>query len=293
MRLVLRTLILMQHQHIDLTRIKLHAVSSGNGPLVLFLHGFPEFWYSWRHQLPAFAAAGYRALAVDLRGYNESEKPGEMPAYAAVEVVADIVQLLRHETASPACVVGHDWGGIIAWRLAALYPELVDKLVILNAPHPLVYARTLRTNFAQWLRSSYVGLFQIPGVAEAVLRAGNFWAIERGFRRASNPAAFTAADIERYKQALTVPGALTGGLNYYRAALWRPRSLFEQPQQVAAPTLVIWGERDPFLSVDLLRGLDRWAPRLRIERIKQASHWVQNEAPAEVNRLIIDFISRE
>jgi epoxide hydrolase 4 len=280
----------MEHLNLELGRIKLHAATAGHGPLVVLLHGFPEFWYSWRHQLAPLAAAGFHAIAPDMRGYNESAKPRGIHSYAVQELVDDVLALIKRESAGPAYLVGHDWGGVVAWRFAALHPELTRRLVILNAPHPAAYARTLRRSLAQWFKSSYVGLFQIPGLAEFVLRRGDYWLIERALRRTPNTNAFSDEDIARYKAALSVPGALTSALNYYRAALWHPRSVFREPQTIKAPTLVIWGEQDSFLSLDLLQDLERWTPDLRIERIATAGHWVQNEAPEEVNRLLLQFL---
>jgi len=278
----------VQHQRQTVGPIQLHLASCGEGPAVVLLHGFPEFWYSWRRQLPALAAAGLRAIAPDLRGYNESDRPPGVGQYRAKLLVEDLASLLRSQPDGQAIVVGHDWGGILAWRLAALHPELVRKLVILNAPHPARYRSSLLTNPMQWLRSSYVGVFQLPYVAEYLISAADFRVVERAFRtQPKHKEAFNDEDIARYKDALR--RGLSEPLNYYRAALRYGGDLFSPPHRIEAATLVIWGENDPFLSTQQLHGLDKYVPNLRIVRLPGISHWVQNDAADEVNKLLLDF----
>ena len=278
----------IQHRFENVGPIRLHLAMCGEGPPVVLLHGFPEFWYSWRQQLPALAAAGFQAIAPDLRGYNESDRPPGVANYRAKLLVEDLANLIRSLAGGQAVVVGHDWGGILAWRLAALHPELVQKLVILNAPHPAHYRRTLMTNPMQWLRSSYVGVFALPYLPERLIAAGDFRVIERGFRtQPKHKDAFTDEDIARYKQALR--RGLTEPLNYYRAALRYGSDLFSPPHEIAAPTLVIWGENDPFLSTQLTRGLDEYVQNLQVVRLPGISHWVQNDAADEVNDFLIGF----
>jgi pimeloyl-ACP methyl ester carboxylesterase len=279
-----------QHREVNLGRVRLHCVEAGSGPPVLLLHGFPEFWYSWRHQLPALAAAGFHALAPDLPGYNLSSKPPGVGSYRVEALVEDLVGLLRSTGHDRAVVVGHDWGGVLAWHMAAFHPERVERLVVLNAPHPAAYRRELGSA-DQRNRSWYVFFFQLPLLPELFLRRGNFSALDRLLRGTLRPDAFTEADVALYKQALRRPGALTAALNYYRAALrrgWRRDPRLEQPLRV--PTLVVWGERDAFLSPRLLDGLEKWAPGVRIERLAGVSHWVQNDAPEQVNRLLLGFL---
>jgi pimeloyl-ACP methyl ester carboxylesterase len=270
----------------------LHAVTAGEGPLIILLHGFPEFWYSWRHQFPALAQAGYRVLAPDLRGYNTSDKPAGVWAYAMDHLVDDVVQLIERESHGPAYLVGHDWGGVIAWRCAALHPRLIKKLAILNAPHPEAYRRLLWRSPTQWLRSSYAGFFQFPWLPEFLLRRADHWLIERALRRHAASGAFSDADIAAYKEALRVPGALTSALNYYRAALWHSPCLFSEPQQVTVPTLLIWGERDPYLSPKLTQNLEPLVPNLRVKLLPSIGHWVQSEAPQTVNQVLMEFYGR-
>lgn len=280
------------HKEMKVGAVRLHYVEAGQGEPVVLLHGFPEFWYSWRRQLPALAAAGFHALAPDLRGYNESDRPEGVANYRVRRLVEDLVGLIRGLDLGPAYVVGHDWGGVLAWRLAALHPELVRKLAILNAPHPMAFRAELRRNPGQWLRSAYALFFQLPWLPELVIRASDFALLDRSLRRQPvHPQAFTPEDIAAYKQALRCPGGLTAPLNYYRAALRYQRDLDSPPQTITVPTLVIWGEQDPFLSVRLTEDLAPWVPELRVQRLADASHWVQNDVPDRVNSLLVRFFT--
>jgi len=289
--------------------ITLRYLEAGAGPLVLFLHGFPDFSYGWRHQLTALAAAGYRAVAPDLRGYNRSSKPRRVAAYDLPVLGADVAALVRalgEERA--AAIVGHDWGGVIAWHVAEQRPELLERLVILNAPHPAAFARELATP-DQVARSAYVFFFQLPWLPEFVLRAGGSYApLLRALRRmVKRPGAMTDTDLARRRDALAQPGALTAALNYYRAfgrrlarrAVRRAIArLFggagagrgERSATVQAPTLLLWGERDPALGVRLTEGLERWVPRLEVRRFPKAGHWVQLDEPDVVSEAIVEWV---
>jgi pimeloyl-ACP methyl ester carboxylesterase len=281
------------HREAVVNGVRLHYVEAGKGPLVVLLHGFPEFWYSWRRQLPALAAAGFRALAPDLRGYNESDKPPGVHPYRLETLVEDVRALIRHAGEERAAVAGHDWGGLIAWHLALRQPQAVTKLLVLNAPHPNAFLRELRTP-AQWLRSSYILFFQLPRLPEMVFRSGDFALLERCFRREPvHPGAFSPEEIGYYKRALARPGALTAALNYYRAAFRGWPKAARPIDSIHVPTLLIWGEQDRYLGARLTEGLDPWVPHLRVERLADASHWVQNDAPERVNRLMIDFLRKD
>lgn len=272
--------------------VRLHFEEAGDGCPVVLLHGFPEFSYCWRHQIPALAAAGFRAIAPDLRGYNLSERPTGIRNYRVNCLVDDVARLIVQRANGKAHVIGHDWGGVLAWRLAAKYPELVHKLVVLNAPHPAAYLRTVKRNPIQWLRSWYVLFFQLPWLPERLIRSRDFALLERAWKSDPvNAGAFSEDDIARYKEALRQPGALTAAINYYRAAMWWPGDLYGEPQTVSATTLLIWGKKDRYLGLDLAEGLETWVPDLRVERLPQASHWVQNDAPDVVNRLLVEFLT--
>ncbi|MBC7855406.1 MAG: alpha/beta hydrolase [Pirellulaceae bacterium] len=277
---------------VSATSVHLHVDEAGQGDPVVLLHGFPEFSYCWRHQMPALAAAGFRAVAPDLRGYNLSDRPLGVGNYRANYLVEDIAALIRNLANGKAHVVGHDWGGVLAWRLAAKHPELVEKLAVLNAPHPAAYLRTVKRNPAQWLQSWYVLFFQLPWLPERLIRSRDFATLESVWKKDPvTPGAYSEEDIARYKEALRPPGALTAGINYYRAAVRWPGDLYGEPQAVRAPTLLIWGEKDRYLGLDLTEGLEAWVPDLRLERIPEASHWVQNDVPEVVNRLLTQFLA--
>lgn len=282
-----------RHHTATVNGVRLHYVEAGSGPLVVLLHGFPEFWYCWRHQIPALTAAGYRVIAPDMRGYNLSEKPNGVAHYQVEPLAEDVAALIRHAGEERAVVVGHDWGGVVAWQTAILQPQVVERLIVLNAPHPAAMARELRKP-AQLLRSAYVFFFQAPLLPEALFRANRYVLLERLFRSDPvRPDAYTDDDIRRYKRALDQPGALTAALNYYRALSRRdPRVAFAPPPPIDAPTLLIWGDQDRALGVGLTEGLERWVPGIRVAHIADSSHWVQNDQPEQVNALMLDFLGK-
>jgi pimeloyl-ACP methyl ester carboxylesterase len=289
---------LVKHRTEQVNGIHLHWVEAGTGPLVVLLHGFPEFWYSWRHQIPALVEAGYRVVAPDMRGYADSDKPAGYDEYLGGPLSADVVGLIEACEEQRATVVGHDWGGAVAWMTALRHPEVVDKLVILNSPHPGVFLREVR-NPAQILRSSYMMFFQTPILPERMLSARSFGGLKYALRAGSQRVgAFTDSDLERYAEAFAKPGALTGGLAYYRAMGRRMLAAARQAgaapaggdrRTVVAPTLVIWGRNDPVLGQSLADPGER-VPNRRVEFIDEAAHFVQADAPERVNELLIDFL---
>jgi len=281
----------LKHRYADLGDVRLHYVEAGEGPLVLLLHGFPQFWYEWRHQIPALAETGFRVVAPDMRGYNLSDKPPGVGAYRVQVLVRDMERLILACGEQTAAVVGHNWGAIVAWFAAMRYPERVGRLAILNVPHPARFMDGLLSP-QQLLRSSYVFFFQIPWLPEEVIRAGNFTLLRSVLRRDPvRPGALTAEDIERYTEAMARPGVLTATLNYYRALLRHPRDTQALLGRIEAPVLVIWGEKDRALSRWLADPPLPWVPNLlRVERLPEASHWVAEDRPREVNALLLDFL---
>jgi epoxide hydrolase 4 len=279
------------HRYADLGDVRLHYVEAGEGPLVLLLHGFPQFWYQWRHQIPALVEAGFRVVAPDMRGYNLSDKPPGVRAYRVELLAGDVEHLILACGERTADVVGHDWGAIAAWVAAMRYPGRVGKLAILNISHPARLLDGLLSPM-QLLRSSYVFFFQIPRLPEGVIRAGDFALLRSVFRRDPvRPGALTAEDIERYIEAIARPEALTASINYYRALLRYPWETREPLQRVGAPVLVIWGERDRFLSRRLAEPPRLWVPDLLgVKRLPDASHWVAEDRPLEVNTLLLGFL---
>ena len=295
---------MFKHEYAEINGLKLHYVKEGKGKkTILFLHGFPEFWYEWKNQLKEFGK-DYTAVAYDQRGYNLSSKPEKIEDYAVAKIVADIKAMFDKFGASPknkGVLVAHDWGGAVAWAFAIRHPEYLDKLVIINAPHPGVFARELQSNPAQQKASAYMNFFRSPQ-AEATLSANNYATLQNViFKSSTKPEAFTEEDRKMYVEAWSQPGAVTGGLNWYRAANAGPPTSAEPKREtnlaagfdslaVKVPTLVIWGEKDTALLTGNLDGLDKFVPQLTIKRIPNGSHWVIHEEPELVNQYIREFI---
>ncbi|OIP68754.1 MAG: epoxide hydrolase [Oscillatoriales cyanobacterium CG2_30_44_21] len=279
------------HNSISTNGIKLHYVTQGEGGLILFLHGFPEFWYSWRHQIPEFAK-DYKVVAVDLRGYNDSDKPKVKSAYVMPELVEDVRGVIEGLGYESCILVGHDWGGAIAWSFAYAYPELVSRLIVMNLPHPAKFAAGLKTP-QQMLKSWYIAFFQIPFLPEFLIQLDDYQLIGEAFRgMAINQGAFTDADMKEYKNAFTKHGALTGAINYYRNL---PSYLSKQKTWdiLKIATLMIWGEEDRYLGKELTYGTEEYVQDLRIRYIPNCSHWVQQEQPNLVNQMMREFLNEE
>jgi pimeloyl-ACP methyl ester carboxylesterase len=268
--------------------ITLHTLQAGpdDGPLVLLLHGFPEYAYSWRFQLAGLADR-FRLVAPDLRGYSLSDKPPT--GYDIATLAADIRELIVALGERQAVVVGHDWGGVIAWAVAIREPEVVRRLAILNAPHPATMLRELR-HPRQILRSSYVAFFQLRGVAENAIARDGYAMVWRTLRAADRARAWLSdADIQAYVDAIARPGALSAALEYYRQ-LPRAFAQLSPMRVIGAPTLVLWGELDPYLGVGLLDGLERWVADVRIQRFPTAGHWLNQQEPTAVNAALRTFL---
>lgn len=293
---------MLRHEYADLDGIRLHYVTAGRGELVMFLHGFPEFWYEWKNQLAEFGQ-GYQAVAPDMRGYNLSSKPADVDQYQMQYLVEDVRALAEHLGHKKFFLVGHDWGGVVAWAFASDHPDYLEKLIIINAPHPGVFQRELSENPEQQSASQYMLMFRSEQ-AEQILSANNYAALVSAVMgEGLKQGHFTEEDREAYIEAWSQPGALTGGLNYYRAARAGPptgeggqagavASLVDRPSlTVEVPTLVIWGEMDQALRIGNLEGLDSFVPDLTIKRVPDGSHWVIHERPELVNAYIHDFIA--
>ena len=270
--------------------VDLHIVEQGDGPLMLFLHGFPEFWYSWRHQMAEFAA-DYHVVAPDMRGYNKSDKPRGRRAYALAELVADVRALIEDLGYEKCVLVAHDWGGAVAWEFAHRHPEMLERLVAMNMPHPVRFYEGL-SSLSQLRRSWYILYFQLPWLPEKLLSRHNYEAITQVFaNQAKNPEAFSARDLDAYRKAVSQPGALTAMLNYYRnlpidGVGFDPDSY----QMLEVPTLMLWGEDDAALGKELTYGTERLVRDLRIEYIPDCSHWIQQDRPEQVNELMREFL---
>ena len=270
--------------------VRLHYVEAGDGPLIVLLHGFPEFWFGWRLQIAPLAAAGFRVVAPDMRGYNLSSRPAGVAPYAADKLADDIRGLIRERGAESALVVGHDWGGSVAWTLAMNHPEVVDRLAILDAAHPRSLQKGLSSP-RQLLRVWYFFFFALPALPERVVRARRFRFFRR-FLRDARPA-YTPEEIDRYVEAWSQPGAAAAMINYYRCSVRQsPKKAAGAIRPISAPTLVIWGARDRYLGPgvrepdrDDVPGLDR------VEQLPDASHWVHHDQAERVTQLLIDFFA--
>lgn len=291
---------MLKHEYADINGVRLHYVTAGKGKLIMFVHGFPEFWYEWKNQLAEFGR-DYQAVAPDMRGYNLSSKPAEVDQYQVKYLVEDLRALAEKLGHKKFILVAHDWGGAIAWAFAIAHPDYLEKLVIINAPHPGVFQRELRDNPAQQKASGYMLMFRSPQ-AEQTLSANNYATLVQVVLGAGlKSGAFTEEDKQAYIEAWSQPGALTGGLNYYRAAKLGPPSETDKQApnfaaalpsfEVKVPTLVIWGEQDTALLTGNLEGLDKFVPALTIKRIPDGTHWVIHEKPALVDGYIREFIN--
>ncbi|NET32410.1 MAG: alpha/beta hydrolase [Cyanothece sp. SIO1E1] len=281
-----------RHHFIETDRIRLHCVTQGEGELVILLHGFLEFWYSWRHQIPVLARH-FKVVVPDLRGYNDSEKPHG--GYDLDSLSTDIRDLIQNLGYKQAHIVGHDYGGTIAWHLAQTFPQVLNHLAILNAPHPQRFAQDLFSNLDQMLRSWYVPALQIPGVPEWMIQQnlGNFLRnLLQG--QAIRKGAFTTQDTEIYQAALEKPGALSAAIKYYRQFLslqtWL-RNLGRSPEPIKVPTLVLWGAEDSLMSRSWTEGIERLvsAP-CQLKLVPDCGHWIQQEVPQTVNRELLSFL---
>jgi pimeloyl-ACP methyl ester carboxylesterase len=283
-----------QHHFIETNRIRLHCVTQGEGELVILLHGFPEFWYSWRHQIPALARH-FKVVVPDLRGYNDSDKP--QSGYDLDTLSADIRGLIEGLGYLRAHIVGHDWGGAIAWHMAQKFPHYLDRLAILNAPHPQRFMQEMVSNLDQLRRSWHVLAFQIPGLPEWLIQNNLQSFVKNLFQeQAIRKGAFTAKDTEIYRAALAKPGVLSSAINYYRQwsspQVWF-RSWGRSPDPITVPTLVLWGEDDFLLSHTMTEGISQLvnAP-LQVKLVPHCGHWIQQEAPQTVNRELLSFLRK-
>jgi pimeloyl-ACP methyl ester carboxylesterase len=295
----------IRHGYATVNGIRLHYAESGSdhSDLVILLHGFPEFWYSWRHQLSALGEQ-YHVIAPDMRGYNLSDKPAQVEDYRIEVLIEDVIGLIRHFGAKTAAVVAHDWGAGVAWRVATKYPDHVTRLAILQVPPAAAWRANL--TLRQLLRSWYMFLFLLPTLPEWMIRRNNFAVLDKMFKESvARKGTFSDADIELYKNALAQPGALTAALNYYRANVVRIMSRRTKSKKrgtgaptthdagghIRVPTLFIYGEQDLALVPATVRGIEKYidAPYREL-RIADSGHWVQNEAAAEVNEALLDFL---
>ena len=281
----------LEHSYIETNGIKLHVVQAGpqSGAPVVLLHGFPEFWYGWRNQIPALVEAGCRVIVPDQRGYNLSDKPRGVKNYDVFTLVEDIIGLIDALGYEKVNLVGHDWGAVVAWTLAILHPERLHKLGIMNVPHPAVMRRFLTRDFEQIRRSWYVFFFQLPWFPERFMSADDWRGASRALRGSGSVHTFTKADIAKYKEAWSQPGAMTSMINWYRAA-FRHLPKLPKDARVKVRTLMMWGMKDFALSHRMARPSMDYVEEGNLILFPEATHWVQHDASEEVNHYLVDFI---
>ena len=269
--------------------VTLNVAEAGreDGPLVILLHGFPEFWFGWRYQIGALVDAGYRVVAPDQRGYNLSDKPKGIANYDVDKLAADVVALAAHYTDAPFHLVGHDWGAVAAWWTATRAPEKLRRLAVLNCPHPAVWRRAMDHDPVQRKASWYVRAFQVPVLPEAMMRSGNFRALAGALREAKAPPSEEEVDV--YRAAWREPGALTAMVNWYRAIL---RHRFEPvaPGSIRVPVQIVWGRQDRYALPALAEASKALCSDARLTFLDDATHWVAHDAPQRVNEILLDFL---
>jgi pimeloyl-ACP methyl ester carboxylesterase len=280
---------LEEHYH-QVNGVTLHTVEAGDksGDCILFLHGFPEFWYGWKKQISFFAEKGFRVIVPDQRGYNLSSKPPGIKSYSLQQLTGDIVALIQKLTHKKIILAGHDWGGAVAWQIALRYPQLVHCLIIINMPHPVVFRQTLKKSIRQILHSSYAGFFQLPLLPEWVCRASHFKLLRRSMQKTAGEGAFTKEDIATYMKAWQQPGALTAMINWYRAFRYNKHV---GPGIINLPVLLIWGKKDQFLLSRMAKQSIKKCTDGKLVMVEDATHWVHHEKPYLVNTLINYFIT--
>ncbi len=278
----------------DVGEITMSYATAGDGDPVILLHGFPETSHSYRFQLPALAEAGYRAIAPDLRGFGDTDAPEGVAEYAFPKLLGDVIGLIGALGETSAHIVGHDWGGSIAWALAANVPDRVRSLTILNSPHPIASAEA-RQMPEQQQKSWYMLLFQFAGVAEEWLLKDDLANLRSFVFDSAAPGTFTPEDQAVFCDALSRRGRRTAALNYYRANI-PPENWLKPPPAfppVTVPTTIIWGEGDAYMGDVLLeRSMTKVTGPLTVERLPGVSHWVQQEAPDAVNEHLLAALAR-
>lgn len=274
----------------EVNGITLHVVCAGDtdNPLVVLLHGFPEFWYQWRAYVEPFVDAGYRILVPDQRGYNRSEKPTGVRSYRLTELSQDIVHLIATEDSDTAHVIGHDWGAVVGWDMALRHPDTIDRLEIINGPHPVVFEQVLKSTLTQVRKSWYMFFFQLPRFPEWYIRRNEYDFFVTALRDTSRPGTYSETDFQWYRRAWSMDGALTAMLNWYRA----PFRHAEDPprEQVEAPTLVMCGEDDDYLVPKLAQKSVDYCDDGELEQFSDATHWVPTEYPDRVSKRLLDHL---
>ncbi len=279
-------------EHIETNGVGLHVAVSGpkDGDLVILLHGFPEFWFSWRRQIRELAEAGYRVVAPDQRGYNKSDKPDGVEAYHIDTLRNDIIGLIHHFGYKDAAIIGHDWGGVVGWHLASTHPELVRGFVAINVPHPAVVPKVMLKTPLQWLRSSYMLFFQARKLPEKIMSSNDYRYMEQALKMTSRKGTFTEEELGAYKIAWARPKTLTSMLNWYRAMPSSMKSV--RKDDIEVPVKIIWGKGDQFLSSKLAEESLKLIDSDAVIWVENATHWVHQEQPEFVNDQLLRFLNK-
>ncbi len=278
----------IRSRHIEANGLSFAIDEAGNGDTVaLLLHGFPEARAAWRRQLPVLADAGWHVVAPDLRGYGETSRPEAQEAYRIAHLVDDVAALFDAFSPKTRILMAHDWGGVIAWQVAIRKRAALDGLIILNAPHPAVFEQVLWNSWRQKLRSWYVAFFQIPWLPERQLTSDGGKALTRILARQSSN--FSPELLELYRHNIVQPGAATAMINYYRANAKGLSRNNEVAEKISTPTLMIWGDNDAALDIELTRGNEAYVSDFTLTRLLGVSHWVQEDAPNQVNQLVLKW----
>ncbi|XP_041361319.1 epoxide hydrolase 4-like [Gigantopelta aegis] len=281
------------HGYIHLEEVKIHYVASGDEgkPLMLFVHGFPEFWYSWRHQIKEFQK-DYRVVAIDQRGYGDSDHPSGVGNYRREKLAGDLKQMIPALGYSSCILVGHDWGGVIAWVFASLHPDMVTRLIVMNAPHPLGFQKYIRSHIGQLKKSWYIFFFQVPIISEFFFEMNDMKYLELSL--AKKPlglcvGSMSNSDIEAYKYAFSKSG-FSGPINYYRASL---RYKLVRMNRLQMPVLIIWGCQDQALDRGIADASSHYCDNVTMKFLDESSHYVQMDQPDLVNKCMRDFLKSE
>ncbi len=271
---------LIEHSLVQVGELRLHVAQAGpkSGPPVILLHGFPEFWYGWNKQISLLAKAGMRVIVPDQRGYNLSDKPKGISAYRLDILARDVIHLMDALGIQKVNLCGHDWGGVVAWAVAALYPERIERLAVLDAPYPPVMMRNMLYHPGQILKSAYILYFQIPRLPEAMFKRNDWEPLIESMRRTSRAGTFTAQDFALYREAWEQESAMTSMLNWYRALMQRP-DVISKNMRISQPALLIWGAKDFALGVELAKASIQFCDRGQLDVYEQAGHWIQHEEP--------------
>lgn len=281
---------MINFRYIQTNSIKLHIAEAGEkgNPTLILLHGFPEFWYAWIHQIEFFAAQGFHVIAPDQRGYNLSDKPKGVKNYGLDTLCEDIIGLLDAEKVEKCFLIGHDWGAMVTWMLGIKYPERFHKVGILNVPHPTVMKKNLKEDKAQRKKSAYMFFFQIPYLPEYILRKNNFLYLVKTLRKRTPKNAFSEEDLETYRKAWGQQGALTGMLNWYRG-MFRAAPSRGKTNKISIPAHLFWGENDYVLGRNLaeqsLKYLENGGATFY-----DATHWIMHEIPKQLNDDLLKFL---